>query len=736
MSDTSPHSEIISKDEPIHWMQTSRHHSYSEREKIDELICLRDRLISAGVPENLPRGWRKLIKRVRSNSPDGLIAADCEYFADTNTCTTTWLDPRLSQVLDGLHVHDYIRYASYRVASKIRDLQLYTGTNSITLRTFQNAMHAMNLEDDRSRLLSRNDVHLALLEVFANTANPFQRASFLTCLVFYVHDEVPRGFVRASDFQLVVSLLVSPAYLEEQYRYSFSLFADEDLNENFESVMSHEALASYIKSTQRLLAVVGEAEHFGCQAESISKSVSDALAQYALLGISDRGLYEEEFVKWQLSEPLATIWLPTLQVKEYRAADISGRNRRVDRVIGLKRSIVSSMKTAGDFVKLGRKSNKIKQNQASRYHVVGSSSGFNHFTVNSILSPVEVIDSKENKLNIPSTQISGAHNQQTQIDHHSSHAILSDGYPFTSATGDGNKSCGKVKDRTFPLKFDSSGLDQSNKDLLAKLEEEKEKLEAELEFANLQVDKQKAQSKKALELDREECHRIKTSLENERKIQEGLKEEVQSISLMLSSQNHYKENVGHTTAAGKVVDDTMREENIAMKSTDVPSILESPPQELISKTWPPTLDPIKLSVAEAIISRERTMDSSIIKNSFQNVIGASVELADTIGAVIRNINKRMMRRGSLEAHTTENNTEKRIKLLKAMSFDELLSSEFSQTESDSECGIGKAPYKLENLDDKITRLQATVESLDCTDVIRLSGRRRSSLEAIDLEDEK
>eukprot|EP00042_Codosiga_hollandica_P041820 m.376314 g.376314 ORF g.376314 m.376314 type:complete len:702 (-) comp56188_c0_seq2:52-2157(-) len=246
--------------------------------------------------EVLEEGWRK------ATTDQGVV-----FFLNSKTRVTQWVDPRLERAVQALNRFDFIQFACYRAAVKVRDLQLFSQLSSIPLRVVTNAFHSLDLgHQGPVTAISHTEVFQVVLEIFSGSTNALSQADIAASWLIDIYDEDRSGFVNVRQLKIALSAL-SAAWIEEKFKYAVSV-----LDANNDAFLTRDEVVFHLRSLLQILENIQEAYAFGATDVDLFKAYN-ACAQTE--GRGNAALPTQvptaTYIDWLMTEPVCVVWLAT-----------------------------------------------------------------------------------------------------------------------------------------------------------------------------------------------------------------------------------------------------------------------------------------------------------------------------------------------------------------------------------------------------------------------------------------
>uniref|UniRef100_A0A1I8GQR0 Dystrophin n=1 Tax=Macrostomum lignano TaxID=282301 RepID=A0A1I8GQR0_9PLAT len=281
------------------------------------------------------------------------------YYRNADTRETSWDHPIMAELMQSLTELNYIRYAAYRTAAKLRRLQRALYLDLVSLGSAAEVFrdHGIGTAAAGDRLIDVSQMTSCLAGLFArcrtrgggggssgSSADAGLQAQTIDLSLNWllnVYDHVRSGRLRVLSFKVGLVLLCA-AGLEDKYRYLFSAVVDE------RGALDQRRLGLLLHDCMQVPRHLGEAASFGgSNIEPSVRSCFDKASGQAPTGLSradsrryrrmprdlhrqlanelraivdndfdaesqSSGIRLSHFLAWLRLEPQSIVWLPVL----------------------------------------------------------------------------------------------------------------------------------------------------------------------------------------------------------------------------------------------------------------------------------------------------------------------------------------------------------------------------------------------------------------------------------------
>ncbi|CAF2041330.1 unnamed protein product [Rotaria magnacalcarata] len=231
------------------------------------------------------------------------------YYINHSDQTTSWDHPKMHELMASFANFNDIRFSAYRTAMKLRTLQkclcldLTSLSNIISVFAEHEVLNPINKTIDVVEILDY------LHKIFEKTSNEHPQLINVISTVdltlnwlLNIYDINRTGTIRLLSMKMALALL-SRGYIEEKYRYLFSLGAC--INNNRE-VLDRQRLSVLFQQAIVIPKQLGEVAAFG--GSSVEPSVQSCF-EYAH---DPDVITADDFLEWVKLEPQSLVWLPVM----------------------------------------------------------------------------------------------------------------------------------------------------------------------------------------------------------------------------------------------------------------------------------------------------------------------------------------------------------------------------------------------------------------------------------------
>ncbi|EDV21493.1 uncharacterized protein TRIADDRAFT_30356 [Trichoplax adhaerens] len=270
----------------------------SEQIRIDELKEFRDTTTEVSHHQS----------EVTSKPPweKSLTVNNVPYYVNHEKKVTQWDHPQMTEIYDLLVNNNFIKYAAYRTAMKLRKLQKCLFLNFIELNSLKTAFQDSGLRFKNDAYIDINDIYKLLNIVYERINNKkFSRKKIplykdlVVNWLLNVYDVPRTGKIRILSLRIGLVILCN-APLEEKYRYMFNLIARHD------GCTDKARLGLFLHDCLQIPRQLGEVAAFG--GSNIEPSIRSCLET----GNSEEFVGSVQFLDWMLAEPQSMVWLPVM----------------------------------------------------------------------------------------------------------------------------------------------------------------------------------------------------------------------------------------------------------------------------------------------------------------------------------------------------------------------------------------------------------------------------------------
>ena len=237
-------------------------------------------------------------------------ACFAQFFLQNNSFVTfhfRWVHPGLAQCVHGLAKYDNIRYAAYRLSSKLIEIQTVLQSNSVSLALTQSVLAHHGLSTP-SMLLDWAELRHFLADLYHRatrargvfTVYPEQHevvTEALASLVEQALDPTHQGGVTVLGLKTVLAVMTS-ARLRDRLAYLFREHSDHQAR------LSEAGLTYLLTILARIPEILGEGVMFGSGV--VHRGVFTCLQAGG-----GRVVTEEVWMSWASREPPELVWLTT-----------------------------------------------------------------------------------------------------------------------------------------------------------------------------------------------------------------------------------------------------------------------------------------------------------------------------------------------------------------------------------------------------------------------------------------
>jgi len=240
-------------------------------------------------------GWSRKV------SAQGVV-----YYTKRGSNESRWIHPGLSQLIYSLSKFDNIRYAAYRLSSKLLEVQVILGSSTVSLPLTQSVLAHHGLSSPSLVLDSQelreflNDLYNRATRargIFSNLANHEVSTEAMASFVEQILDPGHQGGVTVLGLKTVLAVMTS-ARLRDRLAYLFREHSDHQAR------ISETGLAYLLSILSRIPEILGEGIMFG-------SGVVNRGVKSCLQAGGGRVVTEEVWMAWASREPPELVWLTT-----------------------------------------------------------------------------------------------------------------------------------------------------------------------------------------------------------------------------------------------------------------------------------------------------------------------------------------------------------------------------------------------------------------------------------------
>ncbi|XP_022911861.2 dystrophin-like [Onthophagus taurus] len=256
------------------------------------------------------------------------------YYIHEQSKVKQWDHPKFLEIKEKLDECNWIKYAAYRVAFKIRFLQqsLYMDIIPLNLISGIFERHQLNSTENTLRLESY-DIEAILSDIYfaVNKQNNLNIdidliVELMQNFLYNVCDKNREGLVQVIHLKLVLSLMCN-SNVNNFFHYLFNLCADHN------NCITRLKVQTILSKISDIISYLHEDLNFGHHL--INSSVEECFAKSpGLVGIN-----ESIFINWLENNPQILIWLPTLhRLKKSESAVHNAKCSfcKISPIVGLK----------------------------------------------------------------------------------------------------------------------------------------------------------------------------------------------------------------------------------------------------------------------------------------------------------------------------------------------------------------------------------------------------------------
>jgi len=241
-------------------------------------------------------GWSRKV------SSQGVV-----YYTKRGSNESRWIHPGLSQLIYSLSKFDNIRYAAYRLSSKLLEVQVILGSSSVSLPLTQSVLvhhgySSPSLVLDSQELREfLNDLYIRAARAkggyFSNHVSHEISTEAMASFVEQILDPAHQGGVTVLGLKTVLAVMTS-GRLRERLQYLFREHSDHQAR------ISETGLTYLLSILSRIPEILGEGIMFGSGV--VSRGV-----RACLQAGGGRVVTEEVWMAWASREPPELVWLTT-----------------------------------------------------------------------------------------------------------------------------------------------------------------------------------------------------------------------------------------------------------------------------------------------------------------------------------------------------------------------------------------------------------------------------------------
>jgi len=228
------------------------------------------------------------------------------YYTKRGSNESRWIHPGLSQLIYSLSKFDNIRYAAYRLSSKLLEVQVILGSSTVSLPLTQSVLAHHGLSSPSLVLDSQelreflNDLYNRATRargIFSNLASHEVSTEAMASFVEQILDPAHQGGVTVLGLKTVLAVMTS-ARLRDRLAYLFREHSDHQAR------ISETGLSYLLSILSRIPEILGEGIMFG-------SGVVNRGVKSCLQAGGGRVVTEEVWMAWASREPPELVWLTT-----------------------------------------------------------------------------------------------------------------------------------------------------------------------------------------------------------------------------------------------------------------------------------------------------------------------------------------------------------------------------------------------------------------------------------------
>ncbi|CAF4508803.1 unnamed protein product [Rotaria socialis] len=231
------------------------------------------------------------------------------YYINHSDQTTSWDHPKMHELMTSFGNFNDIRFSAYRTAMKLRTLQKCLCLDLTSLSNIISVFAEHEVADSINKTIDVVEILDYLQKIFEKTSNEYPHFTNVICTVdltlnwlLNIYDINRTGTIRLLSMKMALALL-SRGYIEEKYRYLFSLGA---CTNNNREVLDRQRLSVLFQQAIVIPKQLGEVAAFG--GSSVEPSVQSCF-EYAH---NPDVITADDFLEWVKLEPQSLVWLPVM----------------------------------------------------------------------------------------------------------------------------------------------------------------------------------------------------------------------------------------------------------------------------------------------------------------------------------------------------------------------------------------------------------------------------------------
>jgi len=228
------------------------------------------------------------------------------YYTKRGSNESRWIHPGLSNLIYSLSKFDNIRYAAYRLSSKLLEVQVILGSATVCLKLTQSVLTHHGYSSP-SLVLSSQELREFLLDlynratrakgIFSHHASHEVSTEAMASFVEQILDPNHRGGVSVLGLKTVLAVMTA-ARLKDRLAFLFREHSDHQAR------ISETGLAYLLNIISRIPEILGEGIMFG-------NGVVARGVRNCMLAGGGRVVTEEVWMAWATLEPPELVWLTT-----------------------------------------------------------------------------------------------------------------------------------------------------------------------------------------------------------------------------------------------------------------------------------------------------------------------------------------------------------------------------------------------------------------------------------------
>ena len=245
--------------------------------------------------KSLPSGWQRA---------ETLVGVP--YYINHASEKTQWDHPEMTLLMNEMSLADDIKYAAYRTAVKLREIEKKIQVDSISLTTIRAAFNDLGYQES----FTENEINVQqleeiLTEIFTREhsrggdVNVTSGVELTLNWLLNVYNPTRSGSVHIISAKIALACL-SAASVQEKYKYVFDQISSS------KGFIDKKRLRVFLKDALQILKYVKEYHSFG--RAGIEPTVTSCFDRAF---IPERISFQE-FLEWMIDEPQTLVWLPTL----------------------------------------------------------------------------------------------------------------------------------------------------------------------------------------------------------------------------------------------------------------------------------------------------------------------------------------------------------------------------------------------------------------------------------------